>query len=411
MGLRTLNDWLDRHPAAGDVLLALAVSPLVLGGTLSLAVPDRSQWWHLGWGLLYLVPLLWRRSRPDLAAAALVVPHLIQLAVLHNFNLANVTVPLVLYAVAAHGRYPRSWLAGAVLAGTLAAYDWNYSNPPPGNVVSDAQMLLWTAQIWLLITAVCVAAWFMGRLARQRRATVDSLRDRAAALEREHEQRLRLTAEEERSRIAREMHDVVAHSLSVIVVQADGAAYTLHDSRGEAAQREEIAARALHAIAGTARTALGETRRLVGVLRHDGEAPELAPQAALEQVGELVARVRDAGFAATYELAGDPSAHPSVGAGVEMAVYRVVQESLTNVMKHAGPGASVRVRIEHAADELRVTVQDDGRGSAGERTDGPGHGLVGMRERVAAYNGTLVTRARESGGYEMLASFPVTAAP
>ncbi len=183
-------------------------------------------------------------------------------------------------------------------------------------------------------------------MARQRRHNVEALRERADALERERDQRTRLAAQEERSRIAREMHDIVAHNLSVIVVQADGAKYAAtHGADPE--RRAATAAQALDTIAQTARDALAETRRLVAVLRSDGAETEYAPQASLAQLPELVARMNHAGLPTTYDEFGDPAAHPPLAQGAEMAAYRVVQEALTNVVKHAGHGVPVAVTLEH----------------------------------------------------------------
>ena len=265
----------------------------------------------------------------------------------------------------------------------------------------------------LATTVACataaLSAWMLGDLKRSRLQRIADLRDRAERVERERERELQLAAQEERAAIAREMHDVVAHALSVIVVQADGAAYAA-ERRPRDTAPQSVAA--LKTIGATARDALSETRRLVGVLRDPTSGAELAPAGGLEQLGELVERVRAAGVRVTMR---DDSA-TSMGAGldadaipvgVSLAAYRVVQEGLTNVMKHAGPGAAAEVIIERTPSALRITVSDDGIGGA-SRDDLLGHGLPGMRERVSFHGGVLTAGPCPSGGWELRATLPTT---
>ena len=223
----------------------------------------------------------------------------------------------------------------------MGAWDWTYNWVRP----AGAQRVEYAVISWVFVAAMSVACFVPGALARQRRDMVQSLRDRADSLEREHDSMARLAAQEERARIAREMHDVVAHSLSVIVVQADGASYAVE--HGDVDASRMVAARTLATIGDTARGALGETRRLVGVLREEGEAAAYTPQATLEQVEELVAHVNDAGLPATLTQVGDERVHEALGPAQQMAAYRVVQEALTNALKHAGPAATVRVELAH----------------------------------------------------------------
>nr|WP_255523753.1 sensor histidine kinase [Terrabacter sp. MAHUQ-38] len=210
---------------------------------------------------------------------------------------------------------------------------------------------------------------------------------------------MRLAAQQERAAIAREMHDVVAHALSVIVVQADGAAYAAERSPEGALARS---VGALETIGSTARDALTETRRLVGVLRDPESGAELAPTGGVDQLGDLVAGVRAAGVPVSLTVRGAERGRPM---GLDLAAYRVVQESLTNVIKHAGPGARAVVDVEQGAGLLRIRVTDDGVG-ARSRDDGHGHGLHGMRERVAVHGGTLTAGPGAGGGFEVLATMP-----
>ena len=402
MRIRDAPGWWAAHPMAGDAFWALVVMPIVLISATDATVGGLRGAQGLVLGAMILVPMLWRRTHPDLFAGSVVAAHLVILVASDRFSPLSIAVPIVLYAVAAYSphRWYRAWLLVAVLGSFAAGLRW--AVPEPG----APQRVFAFLVVTVFCLAVVAASWVAGELARQRRDNLTALRERAQALERERDQRIRLAAEEERSRIAREMHDVVAHNLSVIVVQADGARYAATHGADPAA-RAEIAARALETIGATAREALAETRRLVGVLRSDAEAADYAPRATLEQIGELVARMAAAGVPATYAVTGEPAAHPVLTAGAEMAAYRVVQESLTNVVKHGGPGASVHVQVDHRPEALVVAIADTGQGSfGGAADDGAGHGLIGMRERVTAYGGTLLARDRMAGGFEVIATMP-----
>lgn len=290
-----------------------------------------------------------------------------------------------------------------------AAADWTWRDPqfePP------EPWLYFASNLVTLALVVC-SAWGFGRLARQRRLTLEQLQQRASALERERDQHARLAAQQERTRIARDMRDVVAHSLSVIVVQADGAAYAVqHAGDGSPASREQphlVAAAALTTIAETAREALADTRRLVAVLRA-GEEADYTPRSGVADIEDLLTPLRLAGREVSLSPLGDVGALPR---DIDLAAYRVVQESLTNSIKHAGPGARMFVRIERTADTLRVGVRDDGRGPGFGVTDveAAGNGLIGMRERVGAYGGTLTAGRAGGGGFAVTASFPLGQEP
>jgi signal transduction histidine kinase len=196
-----------------------------------------------------------------------------------------------------------------------------------------------------------------------------------------------------RLRIARELHDVIGHSISLIAIQSEAAARS-------ARSNPDAVPAFLSRISAASRQALTEMRSVVAVLRPDGEA-ELSPQPGLEQVGELVASLRAGGLETQLEM--EPMHLPS---GIALAVYRIVQESLTNVLKHAGTGARTGVTIIRSGGAVRVSVHDDGAGPSG-RASSTAHGIVGMRERVAAYGGTLRTGARPGGGFEVEASIPL----
>jgi signal transduction histidine kinase len=222
----------------------------------------------------------------------------------------------------------------------------------------------------------------------------DEARERATRAEREREDRARTAVTEERARIARELHDVVGHSVSVMTVQASAVRRLLRPEQ----QRER---EALLIVERTGREALAEMRRMVGVLRRPEEAPALAPQPSLEHLNKLVDQAREAGLPVELRVEGDPQPLP---AGVDLTAYRLVQEGLTNALKHAR-AERAEVLVRYRPGEIEVTVSDDGQGAGSG--DGGGHGLVGMRERVAVYGGVLETGARPEGGYRLRARLPV----
>jgi len=249
----------------------------------------------------------------------------------------------------------------------------------------------------IVIAAVLIA----GLYASTRRAYLAELRDRAQRLERERDQTSALAAAVERARIAREMHDSVAHHLTVIVALSDGALAAVTRSPAQASE-------ALRGVSGTARQALAETRRLLGILRADGGLELRQPLPGLSDLDGLFTRVRAAGLRVRYERTGPPGDTPP---GVQLVVFRLIQEALTNTMKHAGPGASAAVRLRLEPDEVLVEVEDDGAGSVGVAR-APGGGLTGMAERVGAYGGELTCGPRQPRGWRVTARLdPSTAAP
>ncbi len=251
------------------------------------------------------------------------------------------------------------------------------------------------------LVAVVAAATVLGLYIRTRRALLDQLRERAERLEHDREQELALAAAEERTRIAREMHDIVAHHLTVMVTLSDGAA-------AKVASAPEQAADVMRTVSATGRLALTDTRRLLGVLRDRDDVATRAPLPDVARLDELIDRVRTAGLSVLYEVEGAP---PADAAAVELALYRIVQESLTNTMKHAGPGATATVRIRYGRDEVCVEVADDGIGEAS--VGGPpdrstqGRGLVGMRERVEAFAGDVRSGPRTPRGWLVTANLRV----
>ena len=239
-----------------------------------------------------------------------------------------------------------------------------------------------------------LAPWLAGQLVRSREAQVSELHERAVRVQREREQHRRAAVAEERLRIARELHDVIAHSISVMTIQAGGARLQLETDPVRAAE-------ALRRVEETARHALAEMRRLPGLLGQDGREAAAGPRASLAGLSSLLDQVRGAGL--PVELTVDGSARP-LPAGLDVAAYRIVQEALTNALKHAGR-AKTRVRVRYEPDALALAVEDDGAGAAA--SNGGGHGLVGMRERVSMYGGELTAGRRPEGGYLVQARLPL----
>ena len=245
---------------------------------------------------------------------------------------------------------------------------------------------------WLAL--VFGVAWVVGFGLGQKFREGDEAKERAERAEREREEQARLAVAEERARIARELHDVVGHSVSVMTVQAAGARRLLDPDQ----ERER---EALMVVEQTGREALAEMRRLVGVLRRPEEAPALAPQPSLEHVDRLVEQAREAGLPVELRVEGDPV---ELAAGLDLTAYRLVQEGLTNAVKHArATHADVLLRYDDGHVELTVT--DDGTGDGGGESGG--HGLVGMRERVSVYGGELEAGPRPGGGYRLRARLPI----
>jgi signal transduction histidine kinase len=251
--------------------------------------------------------------------------------------------------------------------------------------------------------AMIAASWILGYALRTRRDYLAELRDRAARLEAAEGERAARAVVDERLRIARELHDVIGHSISLITIQSEAAARS-------ARSNPEAVPAFLSAISAASRQALAEMRGVLEVLRPDATGlpatalpatGELGPQPGLEQVGELVASLRAGGL--ETRLAVEPMHLPP---GIGLAVYRIVQESLTNVLKHAGAGAKAGVTISSSGGTLRISVHDDGAGPSG-RPSSTAHGIVGMRERAAAYGGSVLTGARPGGGFEVEASIPL----
>ena len=394
-----LMGWLRARPLLADALLAglLAAFSLVAlvygngdcdgacrpGGTAATALI-----------LAQTLPLAWRRRHP--LAVSLVTGLATAAYGLAPYPDLAMPAPLGglvgMYSVAAWGSRRAALVAGGVAAVVVAVV---MSLPRTDADLVDAAF----ASIGL------AGAWVLGDRARVQRALAAELSDRAVRLERDREAEARRAVATERARIARELHDVVAHHVSMMVVQAEAGPLAVERDPARAAG-------AFEAIAATGRQALVEMRRLLGVLRGDGQAPSLAPQPGLDQVPSLVEQVGRAGLEVELVVEGEKAPLP---AGVELSAYRIVQEALTNAVRHAGPGRA-RVLVRYGERDLELTVRDEGGGGAAAPAGGPptrsGQGLVGMRERVSLFGGELHAGPGPDGGFTVAARLPLgTAGP
>jgi signal transduction histidine kinase len=333
------------------------------------------------------LPLLWRRRAP----VAVLFICVAVLGIQANFFNPTREPPLttfvlllvVFYSVAAHGEGLRADVGAAfAFAAEILAIDVPrfLAGENPGDIIPA----------WTFI----IVFWFIGKTIRHRRLQAVELEDRASQLELEREEKARLAVAEERSRISRELHDVIAHSVSVMVVQSQAAQRLLEGEQRNARQ-------ALKSIETTGRQALTEMRRLLGTLRRTDAELALAPQPSLEHLNTLIEQIREAGLPVELRIEGEAEPLPP---GVDLSAYRIVQEALTNALKHAGP-ARARVEIHYRGDEVELEVSDDGRGTS--RGGGSGQGLIGMHERVALYGGVLESGKRDAGGYLVRAKLPL----
>ena len=343
---------------------------------------------------------------------ALALLHTLALAARRRFPLAVLATSLASGLAFAAIGLPTFVLGPAILVPvyTVAAYcEWRASLAG----LAAAELALAAVQLtpaeaelstWVGNTLVLAAAWLLGNFVGDRRAYATQLEERTAELEQAREDLARRAVAEERLRLARELHDVVAHSMSVIAVQSGVGAHV-------AATQPEEARKALAAIETISRAALEELRRLLGVLRQDdSDEPQgsLAPVPGLADLDTLLAQVAKAGLAVKLRVEGT---RPELPAGVDLSAYRIVQEALTNVVKHAGP-ARAQVVVCYGDQEVAVEVTDNGKGvaPAGDgRTAKVGHGIIGMRERVALFGGDLEAGPRPGGGFRVAARLPFTA--
>jgi signal transduction histidine kinase len=382
--------WLRSHPMLVDGVLAFFVALVGLGaGTRE--VRDYGPFAALAY-IGIVIPIVFRRKYPVGSFAVVIAAGALEVLLLpHPIN-SDISVLIALYTLAAY-RPRRISVPGLIICligSAIAVEAW---------VTGPHMRFSWFTfgGVTALFCGPALLAWLLGDSMRWRRGFYQALEDRAVRLEAERDARAQIAVAGERARIARELHDVVAHNVSVMVVQADGAAYALDSS-------PERTREALAAISATGRQALTEMRQLLGVLRSaaSDEQAALAPQPGLEQIADLLAHSRAAGLPVSFTVEG--VARP-LQPGVALAAYRVVQESLTNTRKHAGPDAAASVALRFCEDGMGIVVTDNGSGVVASQ-DGAGHGLVGMRQRVELYGGTVTAGPRDGGGYQVTAMIP-----
>jgi signal transduction histidine kinase len=376
---RAVIEWLQRfgryHPILTDTAIAAGVA---LIGVPSLR---HHQQWGIALTVALCLPLVLRRRYPRAVFAAITLVLLVQWLIDVQLG-ADLALLVSLYTVAAVSS--RRWTAAAVtvaeVGAVLATLRWGDPVLP----------------FFVGISALVIASALLGISVQNRRALLASLQERAARLEIERDQQGRVAAAAERARIAREMHDIVAH-LAVVIALADGAVFAARES-------PEQATAAMEKVSRTGREALAEMRLLLGVL-NDESAGSRVPQPGIPELEQLVAQVRTTGVPVDLEVEGDPAGLP---AGVQLATYRIVQEALTNTLKHAGPDAAADVRVLCVNGTVDVDVHDDGSG-------GPaglgGRGLDGMRQRAAVFGGTVDAGPAQGGGWQVKARLMVEPAP
>ena len=330
------------------------------------------------------VPLMWRRQAPLLVLVIV----LASLAIADvGYGIANdvsSSFAGILVAAYAAGAYTTR-RDGRIAAGIMGAVVLLMAAAIGEDFVGDA----------IFIGGILFAVWGAATVVRSRQELATALAARTVELEHEREENARLAVAEERARIARELHDVVAHKLSIMVVQAGAERRALRDQRPETSE-------VLATIEESGRSAMAEMRRLLGMLRRSDDELALAPQPSLSRLGDLVDEVRAAGMPVDLRIEGEPR---QVAPGVDLSAYRIVQEALTNALKHAGP-ARARVTVRYGDSELDIEIADDGAGAADDVPAG-GHGLVGMRERVALFGGDLAAGRRRGGGDAVRARLPL----
>ncbi|WP_026359931.1 sensor histidine kinase [Amycolatopsis nigrescens] len=393
-----------RSPLAADIGLAVLIGL----STVVTAVDDEGfSWWVMS--ITGLASLLVRHRLPVVTFAAGMLVAFLHLVMGNDLRPVDVVALIGLFSVTAWG--PRRFSLALLASGLLAAGTWSYyaaeanshsvgPAPVPSVIIIDPfsppeDVGRDQVQDWGGFPALGLSlavAWLAGLNTRQRRIRLAVLEQRNADLEHERDIQAALAVAAERGRISRELHDVVAHALSVVVLQAQGA-------QAELDRRPERSREALGAIVETGRTALSEIRRLLGSLGQD--APDWEPRPGAERLPRLVADVRAAGTPVEFHVEGEPRPLPAT---VDLAAYRIVQEALTNVLKHAGRDASAAIVMRYAPEALEVEVTDDG--VAAKPPSETGNGLEGMRERVHVLGGTFEAGPREERGFAVRATLP-----
>ena len=386
--------WLRTHERAADALLALLITSLsVTFHLLDLDTDDKfrsATWWTTLLIIASVLPVAWRRGAP-ITSGLFVVGAQIAAALLDIEGTGFLGVVIALYAIGAHSagqhRTNALWTISVALALLFIT----------GVAVGELDVGSFASS-----TVILVTAFVLGDNLRRRRETANSLIERAERAEREHALITQQQISIERTRIARELHDIVAHSVSVMVIQAAAA-------RRNLAASPDVATAALDNIEATGREAMNELRGILGVLRADSRSVESADRRAPPpSMAELATLIESAGdLPITHSISGDLD---DLSAAVTLTGYRMLQEALTNVRRHAGPVTDVRLTIEHANGYLSIVVADDGRGAAADDL-GPGYGIAGMHERALAVAGSVSAGPQPGGGWRVHIALPTASSP
>ncbi|WP_344101971.1 sensor histidine kinase [Myceligenerans crystallogenes] len=438
-----VTEWFERHRFAVDLIVAAAAAFVTIPGGYASArmvaygMPEMPGLLMAAWAGVMTVPFVWVRTRPVVPAFCLFLLAVGHLAIGAPLLLpVDLLLPYAAYGLTAHG--PRWAPRATIVLATVGCLAFG------GSLLAHYAGDPFAVMVAVFAYFVFLTSWALGLFRRARRTMLDALRDRAGRLQLERDQQAEIASAAERARIAREMHDIVAHSLSIVIAQADGGRYA-------AAHDPAAAERSLKTIAETGRAALADMRKILGVLRTGpsegvpggaagpgvvspsgrhlvpaagphGAAPEatgsgspdagsevrpLAPQPDVTQIEALVEQTRSEGMRVSYARVGDERRLPP---GIGLNIYRVAQESLTNVRKHAGPGPHVTVLVRWGEREVELVVSDDGRGlaSSGEPTaPGSGYGLLGMRERAELLGGSLAAGPKPGGGFKVRLVVPL----
>ena len=384
--MRRLWALAKRYGFDALIVLAAVESALEIGLRNAPDAPHTTRWFTVPAAALAVLPLLARRRFPFAAPAAVwLAAGAISFVDPRVDVFAESTFVAGLAATFLLGNLRdaiQAWLGLAISAGSVTIVVYNNPDHAPGELV--------------FVPVLVAIVWITGFALRERVEQAEAAAARAALAERERETTARIAVAEERARIARELHDIVAHSVSVMVLQVGAVRHRLPDALAEDAD-------ALRSVEQTGRTALGEMRLLLGAMRREGDDLELAPQPGLGSLDALLEEVGRAGLRVSLHVDGEPAPLPRA---IDLSAYRIVQEGLTNALKHAR-ASRADVTVRYRPDEVQIEVRDDGQGDAS--ANGAGYGLVGVRERVKIYGGEMSAGPAPDGGFVLHTRFPLEA--
>lgn len=387
-----MNRWIPSwatDAALGIGLFVLSILSLLQYQATDVAAVHQRTPSVLSYALIALqtLPLIWRRRFPVAVVLVVLAAWMLDRGLDYPSSLAGIGTLVALHAVGSQLSSRKSMIWGLSVIGVVVAFTLL------GSVLYESVALV--NVVGEVLTGLL--ALYLGREVNERQTERSRLQEQVERAEREREERALAAVAAERGRIARELHDVVAHQIVVMTVQAEGAARLATDADPRVRD-------ALGTISAAGREGLGEMRRMVGLLREPADAEPMAPQPGLAEIDRLTGHFADAGLPVSVKVLGQPRRLPG---GIDINAYRIVQESLTNSLKHGGPGVKANLTLDYGQDRLGISVLDDGRGVVGPLA--PGHGLVGMHERVSLLAGELHTGARPGGGFAVQATIPVPA--